>query len=377
MKKKKWLELNHFFTNLYKIFTNLIIRANRPLNNQHRIAVGTKTILLFKSLLVSLHNLLISAEGCYRHKHGGAGQMEVGNDGCGDAETVGREDELVRPAVVSLDLVVGGNISLETADDGCANGKYLVTVGLGLVDKVCGLLGDNQALGVHLVLGEVLYIYLAEVSESHVHGNEGFVYVLENHAVKELAAEVKTGCGGGYGALMLCKDSLEVLFVLRGGLLFDKPQDRGFSKAVECLFELLVRAVEQEPEGAAAGGGVVDNLRYKALVLSEVKLVADTDLAGGVYDNIPQPLLAGELAEQEDLNVGSGFFLLAIKACGEYFGVVENEGVSLSEVVYDVLENFMLYFSCVLMKYHKAAFVAPSCRLGGNPFCREIEVELR
>lgn len=73
MKKKKWLELNHFFTNLYKIFTNLIIRANRPLNNQHRIAVGTKTILLFKSLLVSLHNLLISAEGCYRHKHGGAG----------------------------------------------------------------------------------------------------------------------------------------------------------------------------------------------------------------------------------------------------------------------------------------------------------------
>ena len=43
------------------------------------------------------------------------------------------------------------------------------------------------------MFGKVLDIHLAEMSDTHVKGDECFVYVLENHSVEELAAEVEAG----------------------------------------------------------------------------------------------------------------------------------------------------------------------------------------
>ena len=57
--------MNHFFTNLYKIFTNLMIRQKKPLYDKHSVTVRAEAIFLLESLFVRLHNLLISAESCY------------------------------------------------------------------------------------------------------------------------------------------------------------------------------------------------------------------------------------------------------------------------------------------------------------------------
>jgi len=116
--------------------------------------------------------------------------MEIGNDGIRYRESVRRENELVGPSVIRLHLVICGDVSLEATHHGHAHSQYLVAFTLGLVDDFDSLRSDDQPFGIHLVLGKVFHIHLAEIADAHVLRDEGFVYVLENHHVEQLAAEM-------------------------------------------------------------------------------------------------------------------------------------------------------------------------------------------
>lgn len=78
--------------------------------------------------------------------------MKVGDKGGRNGEPVRRKDELVGPAVESVDLVVGGDIGLESARDRDSYGQNLMSGMLGGVDLVRGLRRDYQAFGFHLML---------------------------------------------------------------------------------------------------------------------------------------------------------------------------------------------------------------------------------
>ena len=215
------------------------------------------------------------------------------------------------------------------------------------------------------------------MADAHVDGNEGFVDVLENHAVEQLAAEVQAGGRGADGPFMGGEDGLVILHVFGGGLFLHPFRDVGLTQAEEGLLEVFVTAVEQEAQGPAAGGGVVDHFRHQRLVLSEVEFVADTDFPGGVHDDVPQALLAVEFPEEEDHDVGPRFLLLAVQAGGEDLGVVQDEDVSFAEVVDDILEEAVLDFTGVFVQDHEAGLVTPAGGLLGNPVLGKFEVELR
>ena len=148
------------------------------------------------------------------------------------------------------------------------------------------------------------------------------------------------------------------------------------SESEQGLFELLVRTVVEEPEGASAGGGVVDYLGHHGVILSKVKLVAYSDFSGRVHDHVPEPLLLVEFAKQEHHDVSLGLFLLAVEFGREYLGVVEDEVVALSEIIYYVFELPVLYLSGVLVEHHEFALIPPAGRLFCYPVLRKIEIEL-
>ena len=206
------------------------------------------------------------------------------------------------------------------------------------------------------------------MADSHVNGNESLLYILENHPVKEFPAEVEAGGGGAHGPFVGGKDGLVVLYVLRSGLFLHPFRHIGLSQAEEGFLEILVGAIEEETEGTAAGGSVVNHFRHQGLVLPEVQFVADADFAGGVHNHVPQALFPVEFPQQEHHDIGPGFFLLAVQAGGENLGVVEDKDVSLEQTVFNI--------PVLLVEDHQAGFVAPAGRFLRYAVGRKFKVEL-
>lgn len=145
------------------------------LKNQHRVAVGAEAIALLLGHLVGVHDGVVAAEGRHHHQLRGVGQVEVRDHGVGHREVVGVEDELVGPPLHGLDHAVGRDGRLERAHHRRADGDHLVAAALGVVDRLGRLLRDEELLGVHLVLREVLDVDRAEVAQTHVERDEGAV----------------------------------------------------------------------------------------------------------------------------------------------------------------------------------------------------------
>ena len=71
-------------------------------------------------------------------------------------------------------------------------------------------------------------------------------------------------------AFVFGKDALEAFQVFRFALAAYETGDRRFAKGVERTLELVVVAVVEEAECAAAARGVVDDFRHDGVVFAEV-----------------------------------------------------------------------------------------------------------
>ena len=91
---------------------------------------------------------------------------------------------------------------------------------------------------------------------------------------------------------ILGEDCLVVLVVLRRDLGLDPFRDRNLTEAEQGFLEFLVRAVVKEAQGAPPGGCVVDDFGHKALIVTEIQLVANPDFPCRIHNHIPQVLPA-------------------------------------------------------------------------------------
>ena len=173
------------------------------------------------------------------------------------------------------------------------------------------------------------------------------------------------------------EDGLVILVVFSGDLRLHPLRDRDLAQGEEGGLEIFVRAVVEEAQRAAAGGGVVDDFRHQALVLAEIKLVADADLPRRIHDHVPQVLLAVQFPQQEHHDVRPGLLFLAVQAGREDFRVIEDEGVAFAEIIDDILEDAMLDGARLLVDDHQAAFVAPAGRFLRHLALGQDELELR
>ena len=120
------------------------------------------------------------------------------------------------------------------------------------------------------------------------------------------------------------------------------------AKPVQVFLKFIITIVINEPDGPAARSRIVNHLRYQyivAMLVTEVELITNPDFTGRVHQNIPEAGFAVELTQEENLNVGAGFFLLAVQTGGEYLGIVENHGIALVEVLEDIFERPVFDFT--------------------------------
>ena len=218
------------------------------------------------------------------------------------------------------------------------------------------------------MLREVLDVHRAEVSQPDVQRHERLVDALDLHALHQVFREVHAGRRGSHGALLLGEDGLVTLGVLGFDLLAHPLRQRRFAQREERMLELLVGAVEQEAQRAAARGGVVDHLGHQQVVVAEVEFVADTDFARGVHQHVPQPQFAVEFPQQEDFDFGAGLLLVAVEACRENLRVVEDEQVLFVEILDDVLEDTVLDSAFGAVDDHQTRLVAIVGRVFGQHF---------
>ena len=162
------------------------------------------------------------------------------------------------------------------------------------------------------MLGKVLHVGLVEVALTAVQGEEGAVDAYDLHLLHRDLGEVEacSRCGGG--TLVFGEDTLEGLEILLLGLALDICGQWCHAEGVEVVLKLLVGAVVQESQSASAAGGVVYHFGHEGVVLTKVKLIADANLACGVYGNVPQTVFGIEFPAQEYLNAGTGALLVAV-----------------------------------------------------------------
>ena len=187
--------------------------------------------------------MLETTEGGDGHQHRGFRKVQSGNNSVRNREIVRREYELVGPSVVWLDLVGRRHISFQSPEDGGSDGHDLVAGVLGLVDHLAGLVGDDESLGIHPVLGQVFDIHPAELTYAHMLRDESLVDVLEDHPVEQLAAEMRAGGRDRHGPFVLGEYGLVILVVFRSHLVLHPFRNRQFAECEKGILEIIVRTV--------------------------------------------------------------------------------------------------------------------------------------
>ena len=68
---------------------------------------------------------------------------------------------------------------------------------------------------------------------------------------------------------------------------------------------------------------------------------------------------------------------MAIEACREYLGVIEDENISVVEIINNIFEQLMFYGAYFAIDNHKARFIAVFTGILSQEFFRKIEVKAR
>ena len=178
--------------------------------------------------------------------------------------------------------------------------------------------------------------------------------------------------GSHHGALLRGEDRLVALGVLRFDLRAPICGSGVSPKLEKRRLELVVIAVEQEAQRAAARSGVVDHLGHQQVVVAEVELVADADLTRRIDQHVPQTQFAVQLAQQEDFDLGAGLLLVAVQTGRKDLRVVEDEQVALVEIVDDILEDTMLDRALGTVHHHQTRLVAVLGRVLGQHLRLEL-----
>ena len=213
------------------------------------------------------------------------------------------------------------------------------------------------------MLRQILNIYAAEVTQTCVQGDKRAINALNLHPLEQVLREVHT-CRRGYNStLLLGKNCLITLCILRLNLLAHPAWQRSLAEAIEGLLELLIRTIVEETQCTTARSGIVNNLCSQNIILAKVELIADTNLTRRIYQHIPQSKLTVELTKQENFNLGTGLLLISIEASRKYLCIVKDKAVFLLKIVENIFKDAMLNLARISMYDNKARLITINLRI--------------
>ena len=174
---------------------------------------------------------------------------------------------------------------------------------------------------------------------------------------------MQTRCRRSDRTFVFGEDTLEALEVFRLRRTAHEARDRRFAEGIELFFKFVVVAVVEEAQRASAAGGVVNHLGHDGVVFSKIKFVSDTDFACRVNQHVPEAQFLVEFAQQEHLDAGAGFFLVAVEAGRKHLGE-------------QVLKHSVFNFTRFAVKHHHTALVAVRRRILCNFILWKFKLKL-
>ena len=191
-----------------------------------------------------------------------------------------------------------------------------------------------------------------------MNSNKSLFDTFNLQTLHNFAAEMDTGRRSYHCPLVFGEYRLITVDINLFGLpLYIFGKRRG-TKPEEIGLEFLMTSVVEESQGASARGCVVDYLGHHRFIVAEIKFVAYSDLAGRLDKNVPKFMLRIEFAQEENLNAGAGFLLIAKQTGRKHFGIIKHHHISLIEEPEDIAKSKMLDFATFAMNYHKLAVAA-------------------
>ena len=118
--------------------------------------------------------------------------MEIGNKSIHALEFITRIYKYTGIARAFLYLTVGACNAFNRATACSTHAYYSAAVLLGLIYSPCRAFGHIIMLGMHLMLGYVLYLYGAEGAESYMQGDIFNFYAVIFKAFKQLGRKMQT-----------------------------------------------------------------------------------------------------------------------------------------------------------------------------------------
>ena len=100
-----------------------------------------------------------------------------------------------------------------------------------------------------------------------------------------------------------------------------------------------MRTLIEETEGTATACRVVDNLGNHRVGVVKEEFIADTNLSCRFNKDIPKAHLGIEFTKKEHLNLGVSLLLSTPKTSREHLGIVEDECITLCEVIHNILTH--------------------------------------
>src|SRR3712207_633614 len=84
---------------------------------------------------------------------------------------------------------------------------------------------------------------------------------------------------------------------------------------------------------------------YTTLFRSKEQLIADTYLAGRLYQHVPKAHFLVQLTQKKHLNLGVGLLLCAVKTSRKHLCIIENKGISFFKIIQNItkLKELSLY----------------------------------
>ena len=303
--------------------------------------------------------------------------MEIRHHRIAHREIVGREDKLVGPTLESHQMTVHADGARQSAEHRRTHRADTMVLVFSLVDDIHQILAHIHLLRIHAMLRKILHINLAVISAARMESKKPAFYTFDLQTLHQFAAEMHTGCRSHNGPLVLGEDALVAFLVPvfhRAGDIFRK---RSLAQGIEGLLEFIVVAVVKEAERTSAVGRIVDHLGHHRIVVAEIELVADTDLAGRLHEHVPETVFLIKLPKEKHFDAGARLLLVAIETGRKNLGVVENHHVAFIEEIDDLLEDMMGDLACAGVDHHQATFVTILRRTLGHQLLGKLELELR
>ena len=196
-----------------------------------------------------------------------------------------------------------------------------MTGGFGVTDHLRGLFIDAVPFAVHFVIRDLVLLYRAEGTQTHMQGHFGNVHALGTDGIHQLRREMKASRRGRSTAKLLGIDGLVLALILQ--LLCDVRWQRHFAKFVQLFIKGL---------GIVIKCNVLVAIFHGLIHHSSQGAIAKAHFGAGLHPlaGLCQtfPLVTFDLTQQKQLTHSTGGLLDTHNAGGQNLGIVYHQQVA-------------------------------------------------